>query len=60
MPRALRTDIMCCSERSQEPDGESAAHTATVPLMQPSQHGKDGAASVHSSACLEGMQSGCI
>lgn len=42
---------MCCSERNQEPDGESAAHAATAPLLQP----RKGECLGPQCACLEGM-----
>lgn len=46
---------MCWSERNQEPDGESAAHPATAPLMQPSQPRKAGEGLGPECACPEGM-----
>lgn len=43
---------MCCSERNQEPDGESAAHPATDSLLQPR---KAGECLSTQQASLEGM-----
>ena len=46
---------MCCSERNWEPDGESAAHTATAPPLQPGEAGEQwGLQRARLGACPEG------